>query len=165
MPSLRQTFSTCCIKIDCIVIIWNQFLPIPDDLKIDHAPGGIITISVSGLLLAGKGQLIACKDLSKQTLISESSLLILITRTESVFKLEFFNKNKEEILFLMEDIQTDDQLSNPTGQVEVSTIAAKLSYDYPSSSVSSAEDVLIELLDAKREILRGNIKFWEDLED
>jgi|GEM_PF-2122450 hypothetical protein len=42
--------------------MWNQFL-IPHNLKIGYDPGGIITISVSGLLLVGKEQLIACKDL------------------------------------------------------------------------------------------------------
>ncbi len=76
----------------------------------------------------------------------------------------FFNKNKEDILFLMEDIQSESRLKDPTGQVEVYAIGARLSYEYPSSSFSSAEDVLIELLDAKRDILRGVRKVFEDLE-
>jgi NAD(P)H dehydrogenase (quinone) len=53
LPSLRQTFSTYCIEIDYIVIIWNQFLPIPDNLKIDYAPGGYNNFSF-GITLSRK---------------------------------------------------------------------------------------------------------------
>jgi len=76
---------------------------------------------------------------------------------------EFFNKNKEEILFLMEDIQNEVQIQTPSGHVEVSSIASQLSYIYPSTSVFAAEDLLIALIDAKRDILRGIKQLNEDL--
>lgn len=76
----------------------------------------------------------------------------------------FFDKNKEDIIFLMEDVQSERRLGDPTGQVEVFSVGPRLSYDYPTTSYSSAEDVLIELIDAKRELLRGTRKIEEDLD-
>jgi hypothetical protein len=63
---------------------------------------------------------------------------------------EFFEDNKSELLFALQDVRSENELRDLRDYIELSRVEAKLSYEYSSSSVYAAEDLMIALLDAKR---------------
>ena len=67
---------------------------------------------------------------------------------------EFFDNNREALLELMEDVRSEKELTQLRKHVEIYKVDANTPYEYPSTSVSAVEDLLIELLDFKRELFR-----------
>lgn len=63
---------------------------------------------------------------------------------------EFFDANKKELLYAMQDVRSEQELKDLRNYVEVSQVESGLSYEYSSSSIHAAEDVMIALLDTKR---------------
>lgn len=63
---------------------------------------------------------------------------------------DFFDANKSELLYAMQDVRSDQELKDLRQYIEVFQIESTLSYDYPSSSMYAAEDTMIALLDTKR---------------
>ena len=61
---------------------------------------------------------------------------------------EFFEKNKEELLYMLEDIKSEKELDNIRRYIESSPINPSYSYQYASSSCYAAEDAMIALVDA-----------------
>ena len=61
---------------------------------------------------------------------------------------EFFEKNKEDLLFFLQDTRTEKELQNIRRYVETKSIGKSYPYEYSSSSYLAAEDVMIELLDS-----------------
>ena len=70
---------------------------------------------------------------------------------------KFFEENKEEIVFALRDTRSEKELRRLKHHVEISSLALKLSYEYPSNSVHSVEDLMIDLLDLKR-LLANELK-------
>ena len=63
---------------------------------------------------------------------------------------EFFDTHKHELLSAMEDCKSEKELTDLRRYVEVSQIESTFGYEYSSSSIYAAEEVIITLLDAKR---------------
>jgi len=64
----------------------------------------------------------------------------------------FFAENKEEILWAMRDVLSETELADVSGNAEVFQNGAALAYNYMSSSIHAAEDIIIEHLDLRRDI-------------
>ena len=62
----------------------------------------------------------------------------------------FFEENKSELLFALQDVRSENELRDLRDYIELSRVEASLSYQYSSSSIYAAEDLMIALLDAKR---------------
>jgi hypothetical protein len=67
---------------------------------------------------------------------------------------EFFDKNAEALLESMEDVRSENELNHLHQSFEAVELTSNVSYDYPSTSVFAVEDLLIDLLDFKRELFR-----------
>ena len=63
---------------------------------------------------------------------------------------EFFDANRHELLPAMEDCKSEKELTDLRRYVEISQIESTFGYEYSSSSIYAAEEVIITLLDAKR---------------
>jgi len=63
---------------------------------------------------------------------------------------EFFEENVAELIFAMQDVLTDKELSDIRRFHETVTLHADTPYQYTSTSCFAAEDVMIELIDRKR---------------
>jgi len=62
----------------------------------------------------------------------------------------FFEENRSELLYALEDVRSENELRDLRDYIELSRVESNLSYQYPSSSIYAAEDLMIALLDAKR---------------
>lgn len=60
----------------------------------------------------------------------------------------FFEENKEELLYALEDIKSEKELDNIRRYIENCPIDRSYSYQYSSSSCFAAEDTMIALIDA-----------------
>ncbi len=60
----------------------------------------------------------------------------------------FFEKNKEELLYMLEDVKSEKELDHIRRYVENSSIHSSHPYQYSSSSCFAAEDTMIALIDA-----------------
>lgn len=67
---------------------------------------------------------------------------------------EFFDSNREELIFAMRDIKSEKELDDIRKFIESSSLGpaqfSELSYSYSSSSFYAQEDLLIKILDLKR---------------
>lgn len=63
---------------------------------------------------------------------------------------DFFDANKSELLYAMQDVRSDQELKDLRKYIEVFQIESTLSYEYSSSSMYAAEDAMIALIDTKR---------------
>jgi hypothetical protein len=61
---------------------------------------------------------------------------------------DFFDLNKGELLFAMQDIKSEKELDDIRRYIESSTVHDSMSYHYSSSSLFAAEDAMIALIDA-----------------
>ena len=61
---------------------------------------------------------------------------------------DFFEENKEELLYALEDIKSEKELEYIRRYIESSSIDPSSSYQYSSSSCYAAEDAVIALIDA-----------------
>lgn len=68
---------------------------------------------------------------------------------------EFFETNQGDLLFAMQDIKTDQELTDIRRYIESSPLRDSLSYQYSSSSCFAAEDAMIALIDAASFIRRA----------
>lgn len=62
----------------------------------------------------------------------------------------FFEENKSDLLFALQDVRSEAELRDLRNYIEVSSIEASLPYQYSSSSIHAAEDAMIALIDASR---------------
>lgn len=69
---------------------------------------------------------------------------------------KFFEDNMTELLFAMQDIRTDKELSDIRRFFETQSLRAEQPYQYSSSSCFAVEDIMIALIDFKRS-LRGRV--------
>jgi len=60
----------------------------------------------------------------------------------------FFEENKEELLYALEDIKSEKELIAIRKYVECHSLHNSLTYEYSSSSCYAAEDAVIALIDA-----------------
>lgn len=67
---------------------------------------------------------------------------------------DFFDANREALISSLEDVRSEKELTKIRKHIELSRVEANLSYEYPSSSIYAVEDLLIDLLDFKRELFR-----------
>ena len=67
---------------------------------------------------------------------------------------EFFAENEDALLARMGNVRTEKELEYPHQSILTSSLRSDLSYEYPSTSVFAVEDLLIDLLDFKRELFR-----------
>ena len=67
-------------------------------------------------------------------------------------KQEFFDDNEAELLIAMQDVRTEGELRALRKYIESEPLYREVSYHYSSSSCYAAEDVVIALLDLKREL-------------
>jgi hypothetical protein len=63
---------------------------------------------------------------------------------------EFFVENRDELLFAMRDVRTENELSDIRRYVETAALRPDEPYQYSSTSCYAAEDAMIALLDFKR---------------
>ena len=63
---------------------------------------------------------------------------------------DFFDDNKSDLLFAMQDCRSEQELTDLRRYIEVFQIKSSSGYDYSSSSMYAVEDTMIALLDAKR---------------
>ncbi len=70
---------------------------------------------------------------------------------------KFFEDNMTELLFAMQDIRTDKELSDIRRFFETQSLRAETPYQYTTTSCFAAEDVMIALLDLKRELDRRTL--------
>ncbi len=62
----------------------------------------------------------------------------------------FFVDNRDALLFAMEDVRTEKELSDVRRYIETAELRPDATYHYSSSSCYAAEDDMIQLLDIKR---------------
>jgi hypothetical protein len=61
---------------------------------------------------------------------------------------EFFEQNQEDLLFAMQDIKSEKELTDIRRYIESVPLHNSLTYEYSSSSCYAAEDAMIALVDA-----------------
>jgi len=61
---------------------------------------------------------------------------------------EFFEQNREDLLFAMRDVKSEKELTDIRRYVECHSLHNSLTYEYSSSSCYAAEDAMIALVDA-----------------
>jgi len=61
---------------------------------------------------------------------------------------EFFEQNQEDLLFAMQDIKSEKELTDIRRYIESAPLHNSLTYEYSSSSYFAAEDAMIALVDA-----------------
>ena len=61
---------------------------------------------------------------------------------------EFFEQNQEDLLFAMQDIKSEKELTDIRRYIESAPLHNSLTYEYSSSSCYAAEDAMIALVDA-----------------
>lgn len=59
----------------------------------------------------------------------------------------FFERNKEDLLFAMQDVKSEQELRDIMRYIEVGPLYSSIPYQYSSSSYFAAEDVMIALID------------------
>ncbi len=67
---------------------------------------------------------------------------------------EFFEQNREDLLFAMRDVKSEKELTDIRRYVECHSLHNSLTYEYSSSSCYAAEDAMIALVDAASFIRR-----------
>ena len=67
---------------------------------------------------------------------------------------EFFEQNQEDLLFAMQDIKSEKELTDIRRYIESVPLHNSLTYEYSSSSCYAAEDAMIALVDAASFIRR-----------
>ncbi len=65
---------------------------------------------------------------------------------------DFFLDNEGELLFAMQDVRTEKELTDIRRYVETAALRPNEPYQYTSSSCYAAEDAMIELIDLKRRL-------------
>jgi len=68
---------------------------------------------------------------------------------------DFFEANRDELLFALQDVRSEKELQDLQYYVEVAQIESKLAYAYSSSSIYAAEDAMIGLVDAYHQFQRA----------
>ena len=63
-------------------------------------------------------------------------------------QLDFFEQNREDLLFAMQDIKSEKELEVIRLHIEAIPLHNEMSYQYSSSSCYAAEDAMIALVDA-----------------
>ena len=75
-------------------------------------------------------------------------------RSEYPTESKFFEDNRDALLEFMEEVRSEKELTQLRKHIEVSNLDRDLSFDYPSTSIFAVEDILVEILDFKRELFR-----------
>lgn len=61
---------------------------------------------------------------------------------------EFFDQNQDDLIFAMQDIKSEKELTDIRRYIESAPLHNTLTYEYSSSSCFAAEDAMIALVDA-----------------
>jgi len=67
---------------------------------------------------------------------------------------DFFDKNEEDLLEMMEEVLSENELVQLRKHVETYRVDPNTPFEYPSTSIFAMEDLMIDLLDFKRELFR-----------
>ncbi len=70
---------------------------------------------------------------------------------------EFFEENMSELIFAMQDTLSERELNNIRRFHETANLRHDEPYQYPSTSCFAVEDIMIKLLDFKRELAASTL--------